>query len=51
MSSIIYALEERLLKNFLDQETKKNWDEWLQWLADLDCPLSFEKPIGIQTIA
>ena len=47
MASIIDALEERLQKNLLDQETKKSWEEWLQWLADLDCPLSFEKPINL----
>ena len=47
MASIIDALEERLLKYLLEQETKKKWEEWLQWLADLDCPLSFEKPLQI----
>ena len=44
MASIIDALEERLLQYLLEQETKKTWEEWLQWLADLDCPLTFEKP-------
>ena len=47
MASINDALEERLLQYLLEQETKKNWEEWLQWLADLDCPLSFEKPLQI----
>jgi hypothetical protein len=47
MASIIDALEERLLQYLLEQETKKKWEEWLQWLADLDCPLSFEKPLQI----
>ena len=47
MASIIDALEERLLKYLLEQETKKKWEEWLQWLADLDCQLSFEKPLQI----
>ena len=47
MSSIIDALEERLLKFLLEQETKKTWEDWLQWLADLDCPLEFEKPLHI----
>jgi len=47
MENILDALEERLLQNFLEQETKKNWDEWLQWLSDLDCPLTFEKPLNI----
>ena len=47
MASINDALEERLLQYLLEQETKKKWEEWLQWLADLDCPLSFEKPLHI----
>ena len=47
MASINDALEERLLEYLLEQETKKKWEEWLQWLADLDCPLSFEKPLQI----
>ena len=47
MESIIDALEERFLQYLLEQETKKNWEEWLQWLKDLDCPLTFEKPIDI----
>ncbi len=47
MTSIIDALEERLLQFLLEQETKKTWEDWLQWLADLDCPLEFEKPLQI----
>jgi hypothetical protein len=47
MASINDALEERLLQYLLEQETKKTWEEWLQWLADLDCTLSFEKPLQI----
>ena len=47
MENILDVLEERLLHNFLEQETKKNWEEWLQWLSDLDCPLTFEKPLNI----
>ena len=47
MASINDALEERLLQYLLEQETKKKWEEWLQWLADLYCPLSFEKPLMI----
>ena len=47
MASINDALEERLLEYLLEQETKKKWEEWLQWLTDLDCPLSFEKPLNI----
>ena len=47
MASIIDALEERLLQYLLEQETKKTWEDWLQWLVDLDCPLSFEKPLQI----
>ena len=44
MSSILDTLEERLLQFLLEQETKKTWEDWLQWMADLDCPLEFEKP-------
>ena len=44
MSGILEALEERLLQFLLEHETKKTWEEWLQWLDDLDCPLKFEKP-------
>ena len=47
MASINDALEERLLQYLLEQETKKTWEDWLQWLVDLDCPLSFEKPLQI----
>ena len=47
MASTNDALEERLLQYLLEQETKKKWEEWLQWLADLDCPLSFDKPLHI----
>jgi hypothetical protein len=47
MASIIEALEERLKQYLLEKETKKKWEEWLQWLADLDCPLTFEKPLQI----
>ena len=47
MASIIEALEERLQQYLLEKETKKKWEEWLQWLADLDCPLTFEKPLQI----
>ena len=47
MSSILDTLEERLLQFLLEQETKKTWEDWLQWIADLDCPLEFEKPLQI----
>ncbi len=47
MSSILDTLEERLLQFLLEQETKKTWEDWLQWMADLDCPLEFEKPLQI----
>ena len=47
MASITDTLEERLLQQLLEQETKKSWEEWLQWLSDLDCHISFEKPIQI----
>ena len=41
------ALEERLQQYMLDQETKKTWDDWIQWLAGIDCPITFEKPLQI----
>ena len=47
MVSINDALEERSLRYLLEQETKKTWEEWLQWLVELDCPLKFEKPLHI----
>tara|TARA_Y100001970_G_C14182051_1_gene830367 strand:- start:999 stop:1883 length:885 start_codon:yes stop_codon:yes gene_type:complete len=47
MVSILDALEERLLQNLIEQETKKNWDEWLKWLSDIDGPVDFEKPINL----
>ena len=47
MSGILEALEERLLQFLLEHETKKTWEDWLQWLDDLDCPLTFEKPLQI----
>jgi len=30
-----------------NRKQKKTWEDWLQWLADLDCPLEFEKPLQI----
>ena len=50
MSSTIDALEERLMQFMLEQETKKTWDEWMQWLADLDCPLKLEKPLQLPNL-
>jgi len=47
MSSILNTLEERLLQFLLENETKKTWEDWLQCMADLDCPIEFEKPIKI----
>ena len=47
MASINDALEERLMQYMLEQETKKKWEEWMQWVADLDCPITFEKPFQI----
>ena len=41
------ALEERLRQYMLEQETKKTWDGWIQWLAEIDCPITFEKPLQI----
>jgi len=39
MSGILEALEERLLQFLLEHETKKTWEDWLQWLDDLDSRL------------
>ncbi len=47
MPNIIDALEERLQQYMLEQETKKTWDGWIQWLAEIDCPITFEKPLQI----
>ena len=47
MPNMLDALEERLQQFLLEQETKKTWDGWIQWLADIDCPLTFEKPLQI----
>ena len=41
------ALEERLQQFLLEQETKKTWDDWIKWLAEIDCPIKFEKPLQI----
>ena len=41
------ALEERLQQYMLEQETKKTWDEWIQWLAEIECPITFEMPLQI----
>ena len=41
------ALEERLQKFLLEQETKKTWDDWIKWLTEIDCPIKFEKPLQI----
>ena len=47
MPNMLDALEERLQQYMLEQETKKTWDEWIQWLAEIDCPITFEKPLQI----
>ena len=47
MPNILKALEERLQKYMLEQETKKTWDGWLLWLTEIECPISFDKPIQI----
>ncbi|MBG56451.1 MAG: hypothetical protein CL935_04925 [Deltaproteobacteria bacterium] len=44
---MLKALEERLQKFVLEQETKKTWDGWLQWIAEIDCPITFKKPAQI----
>ena len=50
MAKIITALEERLLQYMIEQETKKTWDGWIKWLAEIDCPISFEKPVQIPNL-
>ena len=47
MPNMLDALEERLQQYMLEQETKKTWDGWIQWLAEIDCPITFEKPLKI----
>ena len=47
MPNVLDALEERLQKFLLEQETKKTWDDWIKWLAEIDCPIKFEKPLQI----
>ena len=47
MPNMLDALEERLQQYMLEQETKKTWDSWIQWLAEIDCPITFEKPLQI----
>ena len=50
MPNILDALEERLQQYMLEQETKKTWDGWIQWLAEIDCPITFEKPLQIPNL-
>tara|TARA_B100000686_G_scaffold349021_1_gene441443 strand:+ start:1337 stop:2245 length:909 start_codon:yes stop_codon:yes gene_type:complete len=47
MPNALDALEERLQLFMLEQETKKTWDDWVQWLVEIDCPITFEKPLQI----
>jgi len=47
MQNMLDALEERLQLYMLEQETKKTWEEWIQWLTEIDCPIKFEKPLQI----
>ena len=47
MPNSLNALEERLQQFLLEQETKKTWDDWIKWLAEIDCPIKFEKPLQI----
>ena len=47
MPNVLDALEERLQQFLLEQETKKTWDDWIKWLAEIDCPIKFEKPLQI----
>ena len=41
MPNMLEALEERLQQYMLEQETKKTWDGWIQWLAEIECPITF----------
>ena len=47
MPNMLDALEERLQQYMLEQETRKTWDDWIQWLSEIDCPITFEKPLQI----
>jgi len=47
MPNMLDALEERLQQYMLEQETKKTWDGWIKWLAEIECPITFEKPLQI----
>jgi len=51
MPNMLDVLEERLQQYMLEQETKKTWDGWIQWLAEIDCPITFEKPLQIPSRA
>ena len=47
MPNVLDVLEERIQQFLLEQETKKTWDDWIKWLAEIDCPIKFEKPLQI----
>ncbi len=47
MESILETLDDKLQQYWLEQETKKTWEEWMQWLQDLDCPLNLDRPLDI----
>ena len=47
MPNMLDALEERLQQYMLEQETKRTWDGWIKWLAEIECPITFEKPLQI----
>ena len=48
MTSIVDLLEGRLIQDLTEQETKKNWEEWIDLLSVIDCPISFEKPLNLK---
>ena len=50
MPNTLEALENKLQKFMLEQETKKTWDGWIKWLAEIDCPITFEKPMQIPNL-
>ena len=47
MTSILELLEGRLIQDLVEQETKKNWEEWIDLFSEIDCPISFEKPLKL----
>jgi len=40
-------LEDRLHEFWQQKETRKTWDEWTQWLANVGCELVFSQPFDL----